>query len=107
MTATERLRALLTERGVEWRGGLPTETMVEADGLRPALRRSARREGAGVHPQLPHPRAGHRRHAGARDVQHQRRRVRPVRRTHPGGMTATEELRRLLDELRRLADKEG
>ncbi|MEE1210292.1 MAG: hypothetical protein U0K60_09670 [Parafannyhessea umbonata] len=33
MTATERLRALLTERGVEWRGGLPTETMVEADGL--------------------------------------------------------------------------
>ena len=32
-TATERLRALLTERGVEWRGGLPTETMVEADGL--------------------------------------------------------------------------
>ena len=32
-TATERLRALLTERGVEWRGGLPTETMVGADGL--------------------------------------------------------------------------
>ena len=32
-SATERLRALLTERGVEWRGGLPTETMVEADGL--------------------------------------------------------------------------
>ena len=32
-TAIERLRALLTERGVEWRGGLPTETMVEADGL--------------------------------------------------------------------------
>ena len=32
-TATERLRALLTERGVEWRGGLPTETMVKADGL--------------------------------------------------------------------------
>ena len=33
MTATERLRAMLDERGVEWRGGLPTETMVEADGL--------------------------------------------------------------------------
>ena len=32
-SATERLRALLDERGVEWRGGLPTETMVEADGL--------------------------------------------------------------------------
>ena len=32
-SATERLRALLTERGVGWRGGLPTETMVEADGL--------------------------------------------------------------------------
>lgn len=32
-SATERLRALLAERGVEWRGGLPTETMVEADGL--------------------------------------------------------------------------
>lgn len=31
--ATERLRAMLDERGVEWRGGLPTETMVEADGL--------------------------------------------------------------------------
>lgn len=33
MTATERVRELLDERGVEWRGGLPTETMVEADGL--------------------------------------------------------------------------
>ena len=33
MTATERLRRMLDERGVEWRGGLPTETMVEADGL--------------------------------------------------------------------------
>lgn len=33
MTATERIRAMLDERGVEWRGGLPTETMVEADGL--------------------------------------------------------------------------
>lgn len=33
MSATERLRAMLDERGVEWRGGLPTETMVEADGL--------------------------------------------------------------------------
>jgi len=33
MTATEELRRLLDERGVEWRGGLPTETMVEADGL--------------------------------------------------------------------------
>lgn len=31
--ATEELRRLLDERGVEWRGGLPTETMVEADGL--------------------------------------------------------------------------
>lgn len=27
-SATERLRALLTERGVEWSGGLPTETIV-------------------------------------------------------------------------------
>jgi len=27
-SATERLRALLDERGVEWRAGLPTETMV-------------------------------------------------------------------------------
>ena len=33
MTATDELRRLLDERGVEWRGGLPTETMVEADGL--------------------------------------------------------------------------
>ena len=33
MTATEELRRLLDERGVEWQGGLPTETMVEADGL--------------------------------------------------------------------------
>ena len=33
VTATEELRRLLDERGVEWRGGLPTETMVEADGL--------------------------------------------------------------------------
>jgi len=33
MTATEELRRMLDERGVEWRGGLPTETMVEADGL--------------------------------------------------------------------------
>lgn len=33
VTATEVLRRLLKERGVEWRGGLPTETMVEADGL--------------------------------------------------------------------------
>ena len=33
MSATERIRAMLDERGVEWRGGLPTETMVEADGL--------------------------------------------------------------------------
>lgn len=31
--ATEHLRAMLDERGVEWRGGLPTETMVEAGGL--------------------------------------------------------------------------
>ena len=29
----DELRRLLDERGVEWRGGLPTETMVEADGL--------------------------------------------------------------------------
>lgn len=27
-TATERIRAMLDERGVEWRGGLPTETIV-------------------------------------------------------------------------------
>lgn len=27
-SATDRLRALLDERGVEWRGGLPTETIV-------------------------------------------------------------------------------
>ena len=33
MTATDELRRMLDERGVEWRGGLPTETMVEADGL--------------------------------------------------------------------------
>ena len=33
MSATDELRRLLDERGVEWRGGLPTETMVEADGL--------------------------------------------------------------------------
>lgn len=33
MTATDTIRAMLDERGVEWRGGLPTETMVEADGL--------------------------------------------------------------------------
>ena len=32
-SATDELRRLLDERGVEWRGGLPTETMVEADGL--------------------------------------------------------------------------
>lgn len=29
----DELRRLLDERGVKWRGGLPTETMVEADGL--------------------------------------------------------------------------
>jgi len=28
MTATDELRRLLDERGVEWRGGLPTETIV-------------------------------------------------------------------------------
>lgn len=28
MSATKRLRALLDERGVEWSGGLPTETIV-------------------------------------------------------------------------------
>ena len=28
VSATERLSALLTERGVEWRGGLPSETIV-------------------------------------------------------------------------------
>ena len=33
MNATDELRRLLDERGVELRGGLPTETMVEADGL--------------------------------------------------------------------------
>ena len=33
MTATDELRRLLDGRGVEWRGGLLTETMVEADGL--------------------------------------------------------------------------
>lgn len=32
-SSTQVLRRLLDERGVEWRGGLPTETMVEADGL--------------------------------------------------------------------------
>ena len=32
-SATDTIRAMLDERGVEWRGGLPTETMVEADGL--------------------------------------------------------------------------
>ena len=32
-SATDELRRMLDERGVEWRGGLPTETMVEADGL--------------------------------------------------------------------------
>ena len=32
-SATEELRRMLDERGVKWRGGLPTETMVEADGL--------------------------------------------------------------------------
>ncbi len=30
MIATERLRQLLDARGVEWRGGLPTETVVDA-----------------------------------------------------------------------------
>lgn len=29
MSATEVLRAMLDGRGVEWRGGLPTETMVD------------------------------------------------------------------------------
>lgn len=29
MTATESIRAMLDERGVEWRGGLPTETIVK------------------------------------------------------------------------------
>lgn len=29
MTATDELRRLLDGRGVEWRGGLPTETMVD------------------------------------------------------------------------------
>lgn len=28
MSATDELRRLLDERGVEWRGGLPTETIV-------------------------------------------------------------------------------
>ena len=28
MTATDELRRLLDERGVEWRGGLPTETII-------------------------------------------------------------------------------
>ena len=32
-SSTQVLRRLLDERGVEWRGGLPAETMVEADGL--------------------------------------------------------------------------
>ena len=32
-SSTQVLRRLLGERGVEWRGGLPTETMGEADGL--------------------------------------------------------------------------
>lgn len=32
-SSTQVLRRMLDERGVEWRGGLPTETMVEADGL--------------------------------------------------------------------------
>ena len=32
-SATERLRRLLDERGVEWSGGLPSETMVRTDAL--------------------------------------------------------------------------
>lgn len=37
MTATERLRAMLDERGVEWRGGLPTDTIVSAATLGPSV----------------------------------------------------------------------
>ena len=66
MTATEQLRAMLDERGVEWKA---------ADGYEGLTDRDTTSNGYWFHEfgdkltvALPHPTAGHRRHTGARGV---------------------------------------